>query len=148
MSIKIIAENRKARHNYSILETFEAGLVLVGSEVKSLRKGQANLKDAYVAILGQELYLQNAHISEYSQSSYNNHEPLRKRKILLNKNEIFKIKQALTRKGLACVPLKMYFKKGLAKVEVALAKGKKLYDKRDKMSAKEARRQIQRRTQR
>lgn len=129
--ILIISENRKARFDYDILETFEAGLVLTGSEVKALREKSAQLKDSYIAFRGHEAFLQNAHISEYKNSSYNNHAPERLRKLLLNQRELEKIYDALREKGLACVPLKLYFKKGRAKLEIALAKGRKAHDKRE-----------------
>lgn len=144
MSIKIIADNKKARFDYEILETFEAGLVLVGSEVKSLRNAQCSLKDSYVAFRGHEAYLQKAHIAVYTASSYNNHEPERVRKLLLHEHELKKIYAALTEKGLTCVPLKIYFKKGIAKVELALARGKKKGDKRQAVKSREADRDIQR----
>jgi SsrA-binding protein len=144
MSIKIITENKKAWFDYEIIEKFEAGLVLQGSEVKSLRTAQVNLKDAYVAFRGHEAYLQNAHISIYTASSYNNHEPERLRKLLLHEHELDKIQAAITEKGLSCVPLKMYFKKGRAKVEIALARGKKKGDKRQSIKSREADRDIQR----
>lgn len=144
MSIKIIAENRKARFDYTIVETYEAGLVLTGSEVKSLRNAQCQLKDSYVAFRGHEAYLQNAHIGVYQASSYNNHEPERLRKLLLNHSELHKIFAATTEKGLSCVPLKMYFKKGIAKVEIALAKGKKKGDKRESIKTRDTNREIQR----
>ncbi len=144
MSIKIIADNKKARFDFEIIETFEAGLVLQGSEVKSLRDGHCQLKDSYVAFRGHEAYLQNAHISVYQASSYNNHEPERVRKLLLNQSELAKIQEAITEKGLTCVTLKMYFKKGLAKVEIGLARGKKKGDKRQAVKSREADRDIQR----
>ncbi len=144
MSIKIITENKKAWFDYEIIEKFEAGLVLKGSEVKSLRTAQVNLKDAYVAFKGHEAYLQNAHINVYMASSYNNHEPERLRKLLLHEHELEKIQKAITEKGLSCVPLKMYFKKGKAKVEIALARGKKKGDKRQSIKSREADRDIQR----
>lgn len=144
MSIKIITDNKKARFDYEILETYEAGLVLTGSEVKSLRLGDCSLKDSYVAFRGHEAYLQKAHISVYRASSYNNHEPERLRKLLLNHHELGKIFAAITEKGLTCVPLKMYFKKGMAKVEIALARGKKKGDKRQSIKNREADREIQR----
>ena len=144
MSIKIIADNKKARFDYEILEVYEAGMVLSGSEVKSLRNGQCNLKDAYVAFRGHEAFLQKAHISVYTASSYNNHEPERVRKLLLHDHELKKIFEALTEKGLTCVALKMYFKKGIAKVEIGLARGKKKGDKRQAERSKEADRDIQR----
>jgi SsrA-binding protein len=144
MSIKIITENKKAWFDYEILEKFEAGLVLMGSEVKSLRDAQVNLKDSYVAFRGHEAFLQNAHINVYMASSYNNHEPERLRKLLLHEHELEKIAKAVTEKGLSCVPLKMYFKKGRAKVEIALARGKKKGDKRNAIKSREADRDIQR----
>ncbi len=143
-AIKIITENKKARFDYEILETFEAGLALRGSEVKSLRVNTATLKDAYVSFRGHEAYLQNAHIPVYSASSYNNHEPERLRKLLLHEHELDKIRAATTEKGLTCVPLKMYFKRGRAKVEIALARGKKKGDKRQSIKSREASREMQR----
>lgn len=142
--IKIINENKKARFDYEIIETFEAGLVLTGSEVKSLRHNQCTLKDSYVAFRGHEAYLQNAHIPVYAASSYNNHEPERIRKLLLHEHELDKIRAATTEKGLTCVTLKMYFKKGMAKVEIALARGKKKGDKRQSIKSREADRELQR----
>jgi len=130
MNILIVAENRKARHDYEILETFEAGMALMGSEVKSLRDRQVQLKDSYVVFKGHEAYLQNAHIAEYKSSSYNNHAPERLRKLLLHRHELNKIYGGLREKGLTCVPLKIYFKNGRAKVELAMAKGRKTHDKR------------------
>ena len=144
MSIKIITENKKAWFDYEILEKFEAGMVLQGSEVKSLRDSKVQLKDAYVAFRGHEAYLQNAHIGVYMASSYNNHEPERLRKLLLNHSELEKIFKGTTEKGLTCVPLKMYFKKGRAKVEIALARGKKKGDKRQAVKSRESDREIQR----
>lgn len=144
MSIKIIAENKKARFDYTIVETYEAGLVLTGSEVKSLRNAQCNLKDSYISFRGHEAFLQNAHISVYQASSYNNHEPERLRKLLLHEHELNKIFAATTEKGLACIPLKLYFKKGRAKVEIALGKGKKKGDKRESIKSRESDREIQR----
>ena len=140
--IFIISENRKARHDYEILETYEAGLVLTGSEVKSIRAKQIQLKDAYISFVGCEAFLQNAHIAEYRASSYNNHTPERKRKLLLNKSELQKIYGALREKGLACIPLKVYFLKGRAKLEIALAKGRKTHDKRQAIKKREETREI------
>lgn len=131
MSILIITENRKARFDFEILETFEAGLSLLGSEVKSIRNKQVQLKDSYISFVGDEAFLQNAHISEYKASSYNNHAPERLRKLLLHRRELEKIYGALREKGLSCVPLKIYFKNGRIKLEIALAKGKKQHDKRE-----------------
>ena len=144
MSILIIQENRSARHEYHIIETFEAGLVLSGSEVKSIRSKQIQLKDSYVSFKGHEAYLQNAHISEYKASSYNNHQPERLRKLLLNKNELDRIYGSLREKGLTCVPLKVYFKKGKIKVEIALVKGKKLHDKREAIKKRDVDNQLRR----
>ncbi len=144
MSIKIIAENKKAWFDYEILDKYEAGIVLQGSEVKSLRNNQCTLKDSYVAFRGHEAYLQNAHIAVYQASSYNNHEPERVRKLLLHHQELEKVYKAITEKGLTCVPLKMYFKKGIAKVELALARGKKKGDKRQAVKSREADREVQR----
>lgn len=144
MSIKIITDNKKARFDYEILETFEAGLVLFGSEVKSLRANQCTLKDSYVAFRGHEAFLQNAHIPVYQAASYNNHEPERVRKLLLHENELDKINAAITEKGLTCVPLKIYWKKGMAKVEIGLARGKKKGDKRQAIKSREADREVQR----
>lgn len=144
MSIKIITENKKAWFDFEIIEKFEAGMVLLGSEVKSLRNAQCNLKDSYVSFRGHEAYLQNAHISVYQAASYNGHEPERIRKLLLNQSELAKIFTGTTEKGLTCVPLKMYFKKGKAKVEIALARGKKKGDKRQAAKSRDADREIQR----
>lgn len=144
MSIKIVAENKKARFDYHILETFEAGLVLRGSEVKSLRDGAVNLKDSYISFQGDEAFLQKAHISVYDASSYNNHEPERLRKLLLHRNELNKISGQIQEKGLTCVPLKIYFKRGKAKLEVALVKGKDKGDKRQSVKKRDASREIQR----
>lgn len=141
--ILLISENRKARHDYSILETYEAGLVLTGSEVKSLREKNVQLKDSYVIFRGDEAYIQNCHISEYRAGSYNNHAPERYRKLLLNRNELNKIYGALREKGLSCIPLKIYFKNGRAKLEIALAKGKKSHDKREAIKKRDENRQIQ-----
>lgn len=144
MSIKIIADNKKARFDYEIIDVYEAGLVLVGSEVKSLRDGKVTLKDAYVAFRGHEAFIQNLHIAVYTASSYNNHEPERIRKLLLHEHELRKINEAVTEKGLTAVALKMYFKKGIAKVEIGIARGKKKGDKRQSERSKEADRDIQR----
>ncbi len=129
--IKIITVNRKARHDYSILETYEAGIVLKGTEVKSLRDGRANLKDSYVRMIDNEAWLISAHISPYSKGNIMNHDPRRDRKLLLHRTEINRLRGKLEQQGLALVPLRMYFKRGRAKTELALAKGKRLYDKRE-----------------
>jgi SsrA-binding protein len=142
--IKIVTENRKARHNYHISTTFEAGLVLLGSEVKSLRGGQCSLSDSYVSFQGNEAFLQKAHIPPYKSSSYNNHEPERLRKLLLNQSELNKIHAAISQKGLTCVPIKVYFKGGFAKVEIGLGKGKKLFDKRQDIKTRDVKMQLSR----
>ena len=141
-AVKLIVENKKARFDFEIEDTFEAGLVLVGSEVKSLRGGHGQLKDSYVAFAKGEAWLQNAHISEYRASSYNNHAPERKRKLLLNREELRKIDRAVSEKGYACVPLKLYFKKGRVKVEIGLAKGRKQGDKRGALKERDAKREL------
>ena len=136
--------NRRATHDYELLERFEAGLQLTGSEVKSLRQGGGSIAEAFARVSDGEVYLEGMTIPPYQQASYNNHEPLRSRKLLLNKREIGEIAQGLERKGLTLVPLKLYFKDGWAKVEVALARGKKLYDKRREQARRDAQRQIDR----
>ncbi len=131
-----VAENRKARFNFELLQKFEAGIVLQGSEVKSIRLGQSSIKEAYVALKEGEVFLQNMHVSPYTHSAHNNHEPLRLRKLLLHKSEALKIHNALTQKGLSCVPTKLYFKRGRLKVEIYLARGKKRHDKRQALKEK------------
>ena len=128
--LKIIANNRKARFNYFFTEFFEAGIALKGSEVKSLRDGKANISEAYAFDDHGEMYLVNSHIPSYKESSYNNHDPKRNRKLLFNKREINKLMGRVNREGFTLIPTKLYFKKGKAKVEIAVAKGKKQYDKR------------------
>ena len=128
--LKIISNNRKARFNYFFTEFFEAGIVLKGSEVKSLREGKANISESYAFDMQGEIYLVNSHIPSYKESSYNNHEPNRNRKLLLSKREINKLIGRINREGFTLIPTKLYFKKGKAKVEIAVAKGKKQYDKR------------------
>ncbi|MBI4489553.1 MAG: SsrA-binding protein SmpB [Deltaproteobacteria bacterium] len=141
---KAICVNRKARHDYFIEETYEAGLVLRGSEVKSLRDGKANLKDSYARILKGEAFLLNAHISPYPAANQFNHEPTRNRKLLLHKQEIRRLTGKVMERGLTLIPLKLYFKDGRAKVELGLARGKKLYDKRETLRRKVAQREIER----
>ena len=131
IGIKIVCNNRKARFNYFFQELIEAGIVLKGSEVKSLRDGKANITDAYATDNNGEIYLINSHIPLYKESSYNNHNPRDMRKLLLNKREINKVIGKINRDGLTIIPTKVYFRKGKAKVELAIAKGKKLYDKRN-----------------
>ncbi|MFP5519680.1 MAG: SsrA-binding protein SmpB [Bdellovibrionia bacterium] len=142
MSILIIQDNRKAKFDYQIIETFEAGMVLTGSEVKSLRAKSVQLKDSYISFRGDEAFLQNAHIAEYKASSYNNHAPERLRKLLLNRNELNEIFGALREKGLSCVPLKIYFKNGKVKLEIALVKGKKAHDKRESIKKRDVESQL------
>ncbi len=142
MSIKLIADNKKARFNYQILETYEAGLVLMGSEVKSIRAGNISLREAYISFKDFEAFLQGANIQPYKSSSYNNHEPERLRKLLLNKSELHKIRGKIDEKGLTVVPLKIYFKAGRVKLEIGLGKGKKLHDKRESIKSKDVERQL------
>lgn len=142
---KNITVNRKARHEYSILQTIEAGIVLVGTEVKALRQGKANLVDSYSKIQNGEIWLVNANISEYTQGNINNHEPRRERKLLLNKSEIRKLTGKINEKGLTLIPLRLYFKKGKVKVELAVAKGKKVYDKRRDIAKRDFKRDQDRR---
>ncbi|MGH9481879.1 MAG: SsrA-binding protein SmpB [Terriglobales bacterium] len=133
-----ITENRQARHNYHLLEHWEAGLALTGSEVKSLRAGQAQLKDSYGLLRGGELFLLNCHISSYANAGYAGHEPNRTRKLLLHKAEIGKLEGKIREKGLTLIPLRLYWKAGRVKCELALAKGKQLYDKRETERRREA----------
>ncbi len=142
--IESIAKNRRARHDYSIIDTFEAGIVLTGSEVKSLRDGKANLSDSYGIVRDGEIYLLNLHISLYDRASYNNHETTRTRKLLLHKREITRLIGAIERQGLTLVPLELYFKHGIAKVALALGKGKKLHDKRETERERDADREMAR----
>lgn len=148
MNEKIITVNRKARHDYEVLDTFEAGLVLVGTEVKSLRDGKANLKDSYARINNGEMWLHGTHISVYSHGTYNNHDPERQRKLLLHKKELRKLMGRVEEAGLTLVPLKMYFKRGKAKVQIALARGKRQYDKRQDIAKRDAQREIARKMKR
>ena len=140
---KLIAQNKKARYNYHIEDTFEAGLVLTGTEVKSLRAGRASLVDGYAEITGGEVWLHGAHIPEYLQGTWNNHSARRKRKLLLNRHEIDKIERRVNEKGLTVIPLALYFLDGRAKVEIAVARGKKQYDKRHTLAARTAEREKQ-----
>ena len=139
-----IARNKRARHDYHVLDTWEAGLVLTGSEVKSLRNGKANISDAYAIVRDGEVQLLNLHIAPYEQASFFNHEPTRTRKLLLHKREIKKMIGAVERQGLTLIPLELYFKRGKAKVMIALGKGKKLYDKRADERKKDDERDMQR----
>lgn len=142
--VRSIARNKRARYDYFVLETWEAGIVLTGTEVKSLREGRANLGDAYGIVRSGEVFLLNLHIPLYDQGSYNNHEPTRTRKLLLHRKEIRRLIGAVEREGLTLVPLELYFKKGVAKVALALGKGKKLHDKRETERARDADREIAR----
>lgn len=141
---KIIATNRKAYYDFHIEETYEAGISLQGTEVKSLREGRANLKESYAIIKDNEVFLMNCHISPYSHGNIQNHEPLRTRKLLLHRKEIDKLWGKVNQKGLTIVPLKLYFKNGRAKVEIGVARGKRQYEKRASIKAKEAKREIER----
>jgi SsrA-binding protein len=141
---KNITVNRKARHEYAIMQTYEAGIVLVGTEVKALRQGKANLVDSYAALKDGEVWLYGAHISVYEQGNINNHEPTRTRKLLLNKSEIKKLIGKVKEKGLTLIPLRLYFRNGKVKVELALAKGKKVYDKREAIAKRDMKRDQER----
>ena len=140
---KLIAQNKKARHDYAIDDTFEAGLVLQGTEVKSLRQGRASLVDGFVDIDGGEAWLHGVHIPEYTQGTWTNHSARRKRKLLLNRIEIDKIERRVNEKGLTVIPLSLYFLDGRAKVEIGLAKGKKSYDKRQSLAERQSDREIE-----
>jgi len=142
---KNITVNRKARHEYSIIQTYEAGIVLQGTEVKSLRQGKVNLVDSYANLKNGEVWLVSANINVYEQGNINNHEPTRTRKLLLNRSEIRKLSVKIKEKGLTLIPLRLYFKNGKVKVELALAKGKKSYDKRESIAKKDFQREQERR---
>jgi len=139
---QVITTNRKARHDYTIIETFEAGIELRGSEVKSLRAAKAQLVDAYASIDSDQLYLRNAHISPYDPASYENHDPTRARRLLMHRAQIRRLRVQLEEKGLTLVPLSLYFREGRVKVELALAKGRKHYDKRDKLEERRSKREL------
>ena len=141
---KVVASNRKARHDYAILDTYEAGLALTGTEVKSLRAGRASLTDAFAQESGGEIFLHGMHIPEYERGTWTNHEPRRTRKLLLNRLEINRLIGKLRESGLTLVPLQVYFSDGWAKVELALARGKRAYDKRQDLAKRDAQREIQR----
>jgi SsrA-binding protein len=141
---KIITENRKARHNYQIEDVFEAGLVLRGTEVKSLRQGRVNLKDAYARIKNGEVFVYQMHINPYPFAYYNNHDPLRPRKLLLHKREIKRLYGKVNEQGAALIPLKLYFKDGKVKIAIALAKGKRKYDKRETIRRRDEQREMDR----
>ena len=142
--IKIVANNRQATHDYSIEDRFEAGMALRGTEIKSIRAGQTTLREGYVQLRDGELYLMNTHISTYDPAGRNGHDPLRPRKLLMHRKEIIKIAQKLTERGYTLIPLKIYLKQGRAKIEIALARGKREYDKRQVIAKRDASRQIDR----
>jgi SsrA-binding protein len=139
-----VARNKRARFDYHLLETFEAGIVLTGTEVKSLREGKASIADAYGIVKDAEVFLLNAHIQPYARGGYVNHEPTRSRKLLLHRKEIRRLIGAVERQGLTLIPLELYFKKGVAKVALALAKGKKMHDKRETEKQRDAEREMSR----
>jgi len=144
MSEKVVTFNRKALHDYHVLETVEAGLVLTGTEIKSIRDGRVNLREAFARAEDGELWLHNMHIAQYPAASHFNHEPTRKRKLLLHRSQIVEFSEATNEKGLTLVPLRLYLKRGRAKVEIALARGRRMHDKRQKIAEREAERQITR----
>ena len=143
-AIKIVVENRKARHSYHIKDVYEAGIVLVGTEVKALRASKGNLTDSYAIVKNGEVWLNNFHISPYEPGNRFNHTPMRPKKLLLHRREIMKLEDIQKTSGFTLVPLKVFFKKGLVKVDLAVAVGKKLYDKRDDLAAKDAKRSMER----
>ena len=145
MGIKTLSTNRKAHHDYFLFDRFEAGIALKGSEIKSVRAGQISLKESYVRLDDREAWLVNAHVAPYDPASRFNHEPRRPRKLLLHRREINKLRDEVRKKNMAIIPLNVYLKNGLAKVEIAVAKGKKRYDKRATIARREAEREIQRR---
>jgi SsrA-binding protein len=142
--VKIVAQNRKARHNYFIEENYEAGMVLLGTEVKALREGRANIKDGYARITDGEVFLMDVHISPYAFGNRVNHDPLRPRKLLMHGREIHRLMGKVKEKGFALIPLSIYFSHGRAKVSLALAKGKKLYDKREALKRKAMEKEVER----
>lgn len=143
--IKVVAQNKKARHDYFIEQTLEAGIVLSGTEVKSIRQGKVNLKDSYATIENGEVIINGMHISPYEQGNIFNKDPLRDRKLLLHRDEINRLIGYTQQKGLTLVPLQVYFKRGKVKIELGIAKGKKLYDKREDIAERDAKREIDRR---
>ncbi len=148
MSIKVVATNRKARHDYFILDTYEAGVSLLGSEIKSIRAGQISIKEAYVRIDGEEAWLVEAHIAPYTQANRQNHEPRRPRKLLLHKREIYRLYDQIRRKGVTIIPTRVYLKDGRAKIEIAVAQGKRKFDKRQEIAKRDAQREINRQMRR
>lgn len=141
--MKIVSQNKKAFHDFFILDTYEAGIELQGTEIKSVRKGSVNLKDSFIRIKNNEAFIENMHIAPYEQGNRFNHEPLRTRKLLLHKKEIRKLQKEIKENGLTIVPTKLYFNTSKLKVEIALARGKKLFDKRQDLKAKDAKRDIE-----
>jgi SsrA-binding protein len=143
-NVKVIATNRKAKHDYFLLETFEAGISLQGSEIKSIRAGQISIKEAYVRVDGEQAWLVNAHIAPYDPASRENHDPRRDRKLLLHKKELTKLWDEVRQKGVTVIPIRVYLKKGKAKVEISIVKGKRHYDKRQAIAERDAQREIER----
>ena len=141
---KPLAQNRKARHDYEIIDTYEAGMVLKGTEIKSIRRGKMNIQDGFISIYGGQAWLKNVHISPYDHGNLFNHDPLRERKLLLNKKQINDLQQAIKERGMTLVPLKVYLVRGRAKILIGLARGKNLYDKRHALKEKQANRDIER----
>lgn len=144
MSVKVVATNRKARHDYHFHDTYEAGLVLMGSEIKSIRAGRVSLQEGFVLFDGGEAWLVNVHIAQYDPASMQNHEPRRRRKLLLHRREIDRLQSRAQEKGYTVVPTKLYLKDGRAKVEIALARGKRQYDKRQTLAKRDSKRQVER----
>ncbi len=142
--MKILAQNKKAFHDYHIEATYEAGIMLLGTEVKSIKEGKVNLRESYARFKGSELYLIGCHVSEYSHGNINNHDPLRDKKLLLHKKELARLSGSISQKGLTLIPLKIYADNGLIKLELGLGKGKKMYDKREALKKKEAKREMDR----
>jgi len=142
--VKQVAVNRRARHDYDIIETFEAGLVLTGSEIKSIRAGRVNLREGYAQVKGGEIWLYDVHIAPYTRGGYSNHDPKRPRKLLLHRDEINRLAGQVSQRGYTIVPLRLYLRRGKAKVEIGLGKGRKTYDKRQKIAARDAQREIER----
>ena len=143
-AIKVVADNRRARHDYELIEFYEAGIELAGTEVKSMRQGKANLQDSFARVEDGQLWLYNCHISPYDHGNRFNHDPVRKRRLLMHRREIQKIKSRMQEKGLTLVPLKLFFKRNWVKVDLALARGKHLYDKRESIAKRDTKRQLDR----
>ena len=148
MNVKVVATNRKARFEYFLLENYEAGLALQGSEIKSIRAGQVSLTEAYVRVEGRQAWLMEAHIAPYAQANRYNHDPKRPRRLLLHRKELRELWDAVRQKGVTIVPTRVYLKEGRAKLEIAIAKGKKLHDKRQALAQREAKREMERQMQR